>query len=371
MFAALFASVIVASATSPFTITDDAFASPITTVHLKVITNTVTGERVSVNTNWGGGVEELTLFSQRKQSTRSVLWTHQRNATAVALNIDWRGRMLIPYGNRIGGAEYKFNHTTYHLPVNDVMPCEPPLVCVNNSLHGLIWNRPLRVLRTQTRDRNASVTLAHDFTKAHDARFGYPFDLHTEITYTLFDSFRGFQVDVLFTNLDTTGWSLPVYNGWHPYFLAHTSASTVTLDPCTSWKHVDVGQGPQYPPPRFSNMVPTGRVGNTTLFNGSAPIGGNATHPTYMDDEVKAMNGECCPKMMETVLDDPVANTRSVLRHESRYLQIWTGGLSTFGIDAVVLEPLSAMSDGFNNHDGLHVLSAGETTSNAFGIRIE
>jgi hypothetical protein len=37
----------------------------------------------------------------------------------------------------------------------------------------------------------------------------------------------------------------------------------------------------------------------------------------------------------------------------------------------VVLEPLSAMSDGFNNHAGLHVLSAGERFSNSFGIRLE
>ena len=48
-------------------------------------------------------MEELILRSPKQQKMRNVLWTHDRNATSVALNPDWRGRMLIPYGNRIGG----------------------------------------------------------------------------------------------------------------------------------------------------------------------------------------------------------------------------------------------------------------------------
>ena len=48
-----------------------------------------------------------------------------------------------------------------------------------------------------------------------------------------------------------------------------------------------------------------------------------------------------------------------------RYLQIYTGSKAGGGEDAVVLEPLSAMSDAFNNHDGLHVISAGESLTTA------
>lgn len=55
-----------------------------------------------------------------------------------------------------------------------------------------------------------------------------------------------------------------------------------------------------------------------------------------------------------------------------RYLQIFTGAKSAFGsIDAVVLEPLSAMSDAYNNHDGLHVISAGETFVSSYGVHLE
>ena len=70
-------------------------------------------------------------------------------------------------------------------------------------------------------------------------------------------------------------------NGWHPYILAHTSASVVTLDPCTPWVHVDVGVGPQYPAPRFSNMVPTTHVreAHRLLVPTACPGGCCRSHP--------------------------------------------------------------------------------------------
>ena len=74
--------------------------------------------------------------------------------------------MLRVDGNRIGGAKYTFNGTEHHLPVNDVMPCDPPLVCVNNSLHGLLWNRSMEVVSAPVQQDQASVKLRYDFSGA-------------------------------------------------------------------------------------------------------------------------------------------------------------------------------------------------------------
>ena len=87
-----------ASAAPSFAVSDDSFTTAGTTVRIKVLKNTATGEEASVNVNYGGGVESLSLRSPGQSTPRSVLWTHDKNATAVALNVDWRGRMLIPYG---------------------------------------------------------------------------------------------------------------------------------------------------------------------------------------------------------------------------------------------------------------------------------
>ena len=100
---------------------------------------------------------------------------------------------------------------------------------------------------------------------------------------------------------------------------------------------------------------------------------GNETVPAYHDDEYKALqpNNEECEGMFRTVLTDPVTDYVTVLSHESHYIQVWTGALATFGVDAVVLEPLSSMSDAFNNHNGLHILDSGESYTNEFSLEIE
>ena len=48
----------------------------------------------------------------------------------------------------------------------------------------------------------------------------------------------------------------------------------------------------------------------------------------------------------------------------------WSRPRTTFGVSAVVLEPLSAMSDGFNNHDVLHVVSPGQRHVDAFAVTL-
>lgn len=104
---------------------------------------------------------------------------------------------------------------------------------------------------------------------------------------------------------------------------------------------------------------------------------GTAAVPTYHDDEYKALqpSNKACGLngggRFRTKLTDPVTDYVTILSHESHYLQVWTGALATFGVDAVVLEPLSSMSDAFNNHNGLHILDSGETYTNEFSLEIE
>merc|ERR1712166_312932 len=92
-----------------------------------------------------------------------------------------------------------------------------------------------------------------------------------------------------------------------------------------------------------------------------------------MDDEVKAMRP--LQRDFATRLVDPSTEQTVVLHHGAamHYLQIFTGAVASFdgAPDAVVLEPLSAMSDAYNNHDGLHVISAGETFVSTFSVEVE
>lgn len=353
------ADFLAAATVADFTVTDFSYGD----VRLKVLTNRRTGENASIIENYGGCVDELFLLTSRSTLKR-VLWDHGRNSSAVDTNPTWKGRMLLPYANRIGNATYLFNGTRHTLPVNDVAG-------LNNSLHGLLWNKPMKLVSSSGGAAAATVKLRYQFDGSDK---GFPFALQVEISYTL--DAKGFWMQVDASNLDPNGWPLPYYNGWHPYFLvSDMSKAKIVLDNCTSHVHVDVETGPQFPPPRFSNMVPSRHVSPWLKNNGSDAIGGNTSVPTYMDDEVKALRA--CPgsedSFFATRLVDPVLSDTTVLLHDHsfRYLQIFTGAKATWGADAVVLEPLSAMSDAYNNHDGLHVISAGETFSSRFGVRVE
>lgn len=176
----------------------------------------------------------------------------------------------------------------------------------------------MHVAGSKASDTGASVTLRYDFNGSDT---GYPFLLRVDITYSL--STTGFELTVQASNLDPAGWPLPFYNGWHPYFLCSASEAVVTLDPCTKWLYVDVGTGPQYPPPRYSNMVPTGHTHPYTRFNGTRPVGGNVTNPTYFDVEVKATSlcegGNFPGGGFMTTLHDPGSGDTLALAHTSPY----------------------------------------------------
>ena len=174
---------------------------------------------------------------------------------------------------------------------------------------------------------SANVVLGYEFDGSDK---GYPFLLDVHIKYEL-DAY-GLHVEVAATNRDSSGWPLPFYNGWHPYFLGDISTSRIVLDPCTKWTHVDVHEGKQYPPPRFSDMVPSTHVSAWHKNNGTDVVGvGNASAgtPTYMDDEVKALTPNTCTgsKGFTTRLVDVASGQTVALDHGIyfRYLQIYTG----------------------------------------------
>lgn len=190
---------------------------------------------------------------------------------------------------------------------------------------------------------------------------GYPFSLDVVITYTL--NKYGFSIIVNATNTNGDGMPLPFYMGWHPYFKCTAYTSYVTLDPCQKWAHVQLND----------NMNPTGITQRTYMFDGSVVIGGNKTDPTFYDDEYKPLAGPLLCENGRTKLFDTATNQAVILWHNAafHYVHIFTGSSSMFHEDSVAMEPMSGMADAYNNHDGLTVLSDGETWSGSFGVYVE
>ena len=59
------------------------------------------GEYAEIVVDFGGRVEDLVLKSQSQGKLRSVLLTHNGNATAIKENAWWKGMLLVPWANRI------------------------------------------------------------------------------------------------------------------------------------------------------------------------------------------------------------------------------------------------------------------------------
>jgi len=125
--------------------------------------------------------------------------------------------------------------------------------------------------------------------------------------------------------------------------------------------------------PMHGDLIPTGETDPFDGFDGTTPIGGHSTAPTYYDDEYKAVKTRHqCPYIEHRIVD-PLTQQTIVLWQDNswRVSQIFTGSMSRWGDSAIALEPMSGLADAFNNHDQLTILSGGELWDGEFGIYLQ
>ena len=227
-----------------------------------------------------------------------------------------------------------------------------------NALHGLMSGRKLNVTDSEITDVYATLELSYHFVKPVP---GYPFTFDVAITYNLSDV--GFSMHFKVTNrMEST--PMPFYMGWHPYFMCTAYKAYVVYDKCTLWNHVELN----------TNMDPTGITKLYHGFNGTEPIGGTQTDPTFYDDEFKPTqpNNASCEMIETRLYDVPTKQTVVLWQDPSfRLVHVFTGSEMFFGQDAIAIEPMSGMADAYNNHDHLSVMSGGETWSGTVGVYIE
>ena len=365
-----------------FSINDTSVGSGPDALPSKTLFNLATGESFQIVHSWGGKTESLRLVSPATGKLRDVLQTHDGNATALRLGPHYAGAILLPFANRIRNGTYSFYGKTHHLPRNECVPGGPRC----DALHGFLYNRPLSVIKEVTTATSASVTLAYPFDGTTTP--GWPFRAYIELTYKLSAASAAggagtATVRTVATNTHPTD-ALPFFNSWHPYFkVADVAAARIELDGCAppglpsgGWRHVVMGAGA----PRLGDLIPTGHSEPWTKFDGTNPIGGMPKAPTYYDDEFKstlppsaAVTAACGPHFRTRLIDAGGAGDASVLFSDRQHnvVQVFSGAKETWGWDAVAIEPMSALADAFNNGDGVHVLSAGESFDATYGVTLD
>ena len=243
--------------------------------------------------------------------------------------------------------KYTFYNNTYQLPLND----EPRV----NALHGFLPKKKLNIVSKVTTDTLGILCTSVEIYNEP----GYPFKLDVHINYTLDTS--GFMITVMAFNANGDGTPLPFFMGWHPYFHSTAYSTIVQFDPCSTWVHVDIN----------ANMDPTGYTTKKNPFDGSKPVGGKPGQPTFYDDEYKSLSsGSLCKPPLKTHIHDMESGQTVVLWQDfdNRIVHVYTGYTVE---ECVVVEPMSGLADAYNNHDGLSVLSDGQSWEGSFGIYVQ
>lgn len=217
--------------------------------------------------------------------------------------------LLFPFASRVENGEYFFQEDKYHLNCNDG----------NNALHGLVYNKKFELFEPEEHHKCCFATFNY-FEKEKSE--GFPFPYFFSVTYTLFED----KLDVSMSVQNTGEFSFPFTLGWHPYFNCDD----------------------------FANSFLTFKSNQRVEFND------NLITKEIVDEktpEVYEIHGKQLDDCF-VLADNKVAFTTPSYKVEitqnstNSFLQLYTPK----DIPVIAIEPMTGISNSFNNKIGLQVL---------------
>jgi len=115
----------------------------------------------------------------------------------------FKGPKLSPFPCRIGGGKYSFEGRNYQFD---------QLFKDGTAIHGLLYDKAFIASDALADDAAATITLEHLYQKENQA---YPWQYGCRVRYTLYPD-NLLEVRTTVTNLDVV--TIPMADGWHPYF---------------------------------------------------------------------------------------------------------------------------------------------------------
>jgi len=243
-----------------------------------------------------------------------------KNVTAKG----FRSCKLSPFACRIKNATYSFENKQYTVQ---------KFLLGDSALHGLIYDAPFKVINQLSTDEFATASMQYDYEET-DA--GYPFTYTCVITYTLQkNNALSISTDIVNTSKST----IPIQDGWHPYFTFGGKIDDLLLEFQSTEKIV------------FDDaMIPTGEKIPYEEFGSLKKINNER-----FDDCFTVNFAECQPMC---VLRDKEKKLQIEIHPEKSYpyLQIYTPDHR----NSIAIENLSAPPDTFNNLIDFKVLEPNE-----------
>jgi len=294
-----------------------------------------TKEFVSILPETGGMLLSMEMFLNNKLV--SIFETYNTEKELIdTLGNSFKGSNLHPYPNRIDAGKYSFEGKNYQLPVN--FPHE------NNAIHGLIYDKPFKVIETLEGNNSASIKLEYSAEKSGE---GYPFS-HTLTVVFVLDNKKGLTVTSKITNTDKV--NIPVGNGWHPYFTLESKVDDLLFSfPAIELFEVN------------ARMLPTEKKENYNKYRELRKIGSDSFDSCFGLKDQKGI--------AEIVIKDPALNSGITVWQETgenkyNFLQIYTPEHRK----SIAIEPMTCAPNALNNKFGLISLKPKQSVEFSWGV---
>ncbi|PIB36107.1 hypothetical protein BFP72_12230 [Reichenbachiella sp. 5M10] len=289
-------------------------------------------EYVEILTGFGAGINDFVVKNQQGDLVSYVDGYRSEEEVMKTHHFKFKGSKLSPFPNRLTAGRYEFEGQSYQMYINEIDR--------NNNLHALLHNKPFEVIETIDGDTECKLVLGYDYLGTET---GYPFAYRVMIEVVYGEDGVSFG-----TQVENTGYStLPIGDGWHPYFQFDQGLSQVELQ---------IGAAK-----RISSLVGNA-VSDTHGFEVASSMGSCA-----LDDCFAVVDGGAGPFVVS------MYDTSNALE-----LQLWQdksyGYCQIYSPDTrhqLAVEPVSCPPNAFNTGEGLVVLSQGEKCHFMFGIKAQ
>ena len=258
-----------------------------------------------IRLNQGGSLQVLTINGHELIKDMLPMTYEDTFASAI----------LFPFANRIKDGHYEFEDNTYQFDINEAK--------LHNALHGLVYNKTFEVVREDTTETAASVTLVyHEKNKCN----GFPYTYAIYLEYILSENTLDLNVEV--KNTDTK--TFPFILGWHPYFLSKDLFNSHLVFDCNKKIEMD----------ERNIAIGTSYIDNIDSFK---------IADQFLDD--------CFILESKTILFlTPSYILELKTTEEDCFLQLYTPPHA----NTIAIEPTTGISDSFNNGVGLKTLHPNE-----------
>lgn len=289
------------------------------------LTDHYNGSTVAVLPQHGALLHE---FSSTVNGVSHNYIDNYANAEALKaqIGVSYKGTKLSPFPCRIKDGKYEFGGRDYEF-ANKFLD--------GSAIHGLLYNRQFELSESFVTESNATITLSYLYNGDDP---GYPFKYNCAITYTL-NRNNKLSVQTVVKNLDDA--TIPIADGWHPYFTLGGKTDDWTL---------------KFPSSRILNftdqLVPSGNISKDERFLSPKLMQGISLDNCFLLDDRTGEQPVC-----ELANPSNKKWIRFYADEQYPYLQIYTPP----DRNSIAIENLSAAPDSFNNRMGLTILKAAES----------